>query len=693
MTKKNVFLLSVFVLALLIIIGCGDKDSGISGYAMYDDGESPNIPQGLQVSSVYLYSSPTLTGANEKRFKIILRWNKVSSNINGEPKDNIIGYKIFRNTKDKPIGIVDKDSLIFEDNDTTIKEGKNYSYFVVAFDSLLRETFSDAQSIRVSATTSAGHMPDRPLKVVLIRESNNSITMVWDKPENISELAEANDPIDSYMIYRKIGESGGYDIVAKVPASTFFFNDPTVAEGSRYYYKVRAVTSSGLLGLESEDKSIVISYDYNDNGYAPGAPQIQSVIIPNDISPNSRKVTWGAPTFDDNGKSGADSAGDVQGYKIYRSSKYNDALYPFTQIAIVQNSTSWIDENITDNNNNIVDYFYKVAAYDYSGNTGDRSQPLKAGMSSIPSVSGFAGTLDSFDQINLSWFKANGYGYTIFESKNGTTFRELIYLSEATINSSYLTGGTVNYSPRKIMDDDTYYYKVAAVQEGTGYQGNRSYFVKFSKYTGTGGTQAKVILEAETLVTSVQVRGITDATANWMSGWGQLANGYYALSSSAKTVGTLNYQVLYFNPRGSINENPENYPYDYWWNNDGTAVYNAATPSGIGINTQYRYQDQFRLLFMPQTTGKYNINIYIVGDNNVGKYMILPRTDTFVLGGEIHQDFYSSSPTLNDDIFWTNVLMNAYEPVYIVFSAYQEHNSLGNNHAIYVDRIEIERVD
>jgi len=692
MSKKHflVFLGAIFI--LLVVIGCGDKETGISGVAMYDDGEAPAIPQGLQVQSVYLFTNPTLD-YNKKRYKTILRWNKVSTNIKGASKDNIIGYKIYRNDTSKPLGIVDKDTLIYEDNSTDLKEGKTYAYYVAAFDSLLRETRSDAERIRITPTAAAGHMPDRPLNVILVRESNNSVTLVWDEPENISEIQTNNDAIDSYIIYKKIGETGSYEIVARVSADAFFFNDPTVVESTRYYYKVRAVTESGLLGIESEEQSIVIQYDANDDGYPPAAPEWPSsnaiTEITYDGNANARKLTWNAPPYNDNGTSGQESAGDVLGYKIYRSvdsssdvdnSSFNPSQVPYRLVAIVNNQTNWTDASNLDSSNNPVDYYYRVAAFDYSGNTGDMTQPMKLNGAVLPVPTNFQAQIDNYDYVQLEWDSVGGaYTYNIYESRNGNTYKLLMG-----------DVATTSYEPRKLTDDKNYFYKIASYNSTTQMESNKTYFIRLSKYDSTAGGQNVIQMEGESLISAVQIRNILDATGNWSNSWGNLSSNQYQLRSSSLSAGGESIQVLHFDCHGAS----EGYTYNtsYWWNSDGSSIVSGSQAGALSFRTDRAYMDQFRIMWMPETTGKYTVRVDYVQTNNSGIWWVLLRNQAGVLGQGFELNAYS--PNNYADYFeWPSITVQQFDPVYIAFSGAYYGNAIQTSHSIFIDKITITRTD
>ncbi|MFA5480182.1 MAG: fibronectin type III domain-containing protein [Candidatus Muiribacteriota bacterium] len=681
MNRKHFVAITGILLILLVIIGCGGKETGIAGIAMYDDGEAPAIPQGIQVRSIYLFTNPTL-GSNDKRYQVVVRWNKVTKNINDKQKDNIIGYKIFRNDTNTPIGIVDKDTLIFEDNSTDLREGKSYTYYVTAFDSLLRETRSDGQRITISPSNASGHMPDRPLNVIVIREANRTATMVWDKPQNISDLAEANDPIDSYIIYRQVGENGNPELIAQVGASVQFFSDPTVVEGTRYYYRVRAVTKSGLLGIESETKSVIITYNYNDDGFAPAAPIWSSVTeITSGGNPNARRLTWQTPPYKDNGTNGNESAGDISGYKIYRAeSKNGDYLLA----TITGNVTSWIDVNTIGINKEPIDYWYKIAAYDYSGNTGDFSQALKVGVNPVGTPQNFAGEIDQYDQITISWTKEPNKTYNIYESMNGKIYRKM----RENYSPTGADWSTVSFQPRKVTDSKFYFYKVAAVDLTSNNESNKTYFVRLNKFSGATGPQV-IELNAASLISSVQVRAITFANTNFNVGWDNITNTEYFLRTEARTINSQNVQTLYFNSRGTTEYLST--ATDYYWQSDG----NSSTTSdpSVGANTQRRYSDQFRFVWIPQVTGVYNIDLNMVNTSTGGNYSVLIRTSSSVVGSQYSQIFNSATP----DIFsldWPGVYLNAYDPVYFVFSCLGTNGAHTNgNNSVEISTIRIERQD
>ncbi|MGM0608704.1 MAG: fibronectin type III domain-containing protein [Candidatus Muiribacteriota bacterium] len=691
MNKKHFFVFIALTLFLLIIIGCGDKDSGLVGVAMYDDGEAPAIPQGVQAKSVYLFSDPTM-GSNQKRYKVVLRWNKVTENIKGEEKDNIIGYKIYRDDTNKPIGITDADTLIFEDNSSELREGKSYAYYVTAFDSLLRETRSDAQRIRISPTHASGHMPDRPLNVKLICESNLSITMVWDRPENISDLQEANDPIDSYIVYRKDGENGLFKILTQVAGDQSFFCDPMVVEGTRYYYKVRAVTESGMLGIESEVKSKMVTYDYNDDGFAPGAPLWDKVVeTTKDGNPHARRLTWESPEYADNGSNGSDPASNVAGYKIFRSESKKDG---YNLEALLEDKTSWTDVDTIGVDGNPVDYWYKIAAYDHAGNTSDKTAPLKVGKTPVDMPREFRGEIDHDDYIILRWLKEPGYDYHIYESRNGSVFRRM---RENFNDETIPDYGEFEYSPRRVQDNKFYYYKISAVDKTSGEESNKTYFVRIHRYEGAAGPQI-VEINATNMVNSVQARTIIEATDGFQRGWNVINDDEYILRTDARNVDGENIQTLHFSPANSNESVTSNR--DYWWASDGNSI-NSSSTAGLGYRTWWRWADQFRMVWVPQSSGIYNFEVEFIETETGGRYWTLLRTESSILGSGYDISTNSGGSTnYSNFVDWPDVYLNAHEPVYFVFSATQRipetsynHSEVRDNRTIDISKIKIERRD
>jgi len=254
--KSILLILAVVFLSLLVFVGCNEKDSDYLTTAVADDGESPKAPEWLEIQPEFLFSDEN-PNDNTKYFNVFLRWKPVSDNSKGEPKKNIVAYKVYRNEKSQAVGVVKYGDEEFEDNDMGfLQEGKRVTYYVSAIDSAMRETFSGPQTVDLQ---SYGAQPQPPMNFYLVEGSGNQVTLSWDEPENAQACKSANDEISKYRIRKKTND-GKWNTIAMIPSDGTFYIDEGLGAGNIYYYQIYAVTTSGNVSLPSDERSIVVEH-------------------------------------------------------------------------------------------------------------------------------------------------------------------------------------------------------------------------------------------------------------------------------------------------------------------------------------------------------------------------------------------------------------------------------------------------
>ncbi len=223
----------------------------------------------------------------------------------------ITGYRIYRNGT--PYANVDGNSTTF--NDTHVKNGVTYRYWIVAINSIgtgkrsltLRETpmwVPDAPS-NLTATVSAGY-----------------VNLSWSAPY------DEGSPIEEYRIYRN------GTVYATVPGKQLWYNDTMVSCGN-YSYTVTAINAVGE-GPMSEPLNITVPVA----GSPPAAPTNISIYA----GVGYLNITWSIP-----------NGSDVDGFIVYR----NDV--PVANLSVSQ---LWYnDTNVSAD----MDYTYYVVAYNQFG--------------------------------------------------------------------------------------------------------------------------------------------------------------------------------------------------------------------------------------------------------------------------------------------------------------------------------------
>ena len=262
-----------------------------------------------------------------------------------------------------------------------------------------------------------------------------------------------------YEVYRSYSENGPYTKYSTVTGTTYT-NTAYLENGTTYYYRVRALNSSGVAGAYSS----VVYVTYKQTLSAP------TVTGGNDAQ--------GRPTLKWNAVSGAAK------YEVYRARSRSGEYIKYSTVT----GTSYTNISYIENGNT---YYYKVRALKSDGTAGAWSsivsvtyRAASTGTLSAPAVTGGN---DAQGRPTLTWKAVTGAAkYEVYRarSKDGTYTKYSTTTGTAYTNSSYLTSGA------------TYYYKVRAL-DANGNAGPYSAVVsvtcrlKLTAPSVTGGNDAQ----------------------------------------------------------------------------------------------------------------------------------------------------------------------------------------------------------
>ncbi|ADD07946.1 NosD domain-containing protein [Candidatus Aciduliprofundum boonei] len=259
----------------------------------------PNAPESLQAKAGNRY--------------VNLSWEVPSDNGGSA----ITGYRVYRNGS--LIATVQANQLWYNDSD--VKNGVRYTYYVTAVNSIGESQPSN--EVQVTPMT----VPNAP-ESLQAKAGNRYVNLSWEVPSD-----NGGSAITGYRVYRN------GSLIATVQANQLWYNDSDVKNGVRYTYYVTAVNSIG----ESQPSNEV---------------QVTPMTVPN--APESLQakagnryvnLSWEVPS--DNGGSA------ITGYRVYR----NGSL-----IATVQANQLWYNDSDVKNG---VRYTYYVTAVNSIG----ESQP------------------------------------------------------------------------------------------------------------------------------------------------------------------------------------------------------------------------------------------------------------------------------------------------------------------------------
>jgi fibronectin type 3 domain-containing protein len=294
------------------------------------------------VSAATLRSAPgnfRATSATES--SVSLAWNTV---------DNASGYNVYRSNSVNGTYTKLNSSLIPDTSYTNTGLSSNTSYYYKV--SVVVDDVESVQSGAISGTT------------LLIAPGGLNVTAVTDVTVSLgwNSLTGAN----GYNIYRSASENGSYTKVNTSVITVLSYTNAGVSPDTTYYYKVCAVSSGGIEGVQSSAVSAATLMP------APGNVRVTAVTV------NSVSLAWNVVSV-------------AGGYNVYRSNSENGIYNRINTGAVT--GAAFTDTNVSA----YTTYFYKVSAI-ISGIEGMQSSPVSASTSIIPG-SGLA--------AKLNWLQTN----------------------------------------------------------------------------------------------------------------------------------------------------------------------------------------------------------------------------------------------------------------------------------------------
>ena len=260
-------------------------------------------------------SAPTVTGGNDAQGRPTLKWNAVS----GAAK-----YEVYRaRSKDGDYIKYSTVTGTSYTNTSYLANGTTYYYKVRALGS---DGTAGPDSTPVSVTYKA---PFGAPLVTGSKDSQGRPALKWDK---VTDAAK-------YEVYRARSKDGTYSLMS-TQSATGYTNTSYLANGTTYYYKVRALKANGTASAYSS----VVTITYGTVP-TPAAPAMRSA----KADSAGITVSW-------------DTAANAVTYNVYRTA---DAGSSWTQVASSVKGTSYKDTTVQKG----VKYGYKVRGVAADGKT------------------------------------------------------------------------------------------------------------------------------------------------------------------------------------------------------------------------------------------------------------------------------------------------------------------------------------
>ena len=260
-------------------------------------------------------TAPTVTGGKDSQGRPTLKWNAVT----GAAK-----YEVYRaRSKDGDYIKYSTVTGTSYTNTSYIENGNTYYYKVRALGS---DGTAGPDSTPVSVTYKA---PFGAPLVTGSKDSQGRPALKWDK---VTDAAK-------YEVYRARSKDGTYSLMS-TQSATGYTNTSYLANGTTYYYKVRALKANGTASAYSS----VVTITYGTVP-TPAAPAMRSA----KADSAGITVSW-------------DTAANAVTYNVYRTA---DAGSSWTQVASSVKGTSYKDTTVQKG----VKYGYKVRGVAADGKT------------------------------------------------------------------------------------------------------------------------------------------------------------------------------------------------------------------------------------------------------------------------------------------------------------------------------------
>ena len=260
-------------------------------------------------------TAPTVTGSTDSQGRPTLKWNAVT----GAAK-----YEVYRaRSKDGDYIKYSTVTGTSYTNTSYIENGNTYYYKVRALGS---DGTAGPDSTPVSVTYKA---PFGAPLVTGSKDSQGRPALKWDK---VTDAAK-------YEVYRARSKNGTYSLMS-TQSATGYTNTSYLANGTTYYYKVRALKANGTASAYSS----VVTITYGTVP-TPAAPAMRSA----KADSAGITVSW-------------DTAANAVTYNVYRTA---DAGSSWTQVASSVKGSSYKDTTVQKG----VKYGYKVRGVAADGKT------------------------------------------------------------------------------------------------------------------------------------------------------------------------------------------------------------------------------------------------------------------------------------------------------------------------------------
>ncbi|MBC2726306.1 cell wall-binding repeat-containing protein [Desulfosporosinus sp.] len=364
-------------------------------------------------------SAPTdFTAMAESSSEIYLKWDSVS---------NATYYYVYSSTSSSGTYVRISTTSATHFRDAGLSADTTYYYKVKAVNSAGTSAFSSRENATTLESDESNTLT-APEDLTARVESSSEIYLDWDSVSGAT----------SYYVYRSTSSSGTYSKIDTTTSSRY--TDEDLEADTKYYYKVKAVNSSGTSPYSSREYATTLESDESNE-----LDESDTLTAPEDLT---ARVESSSEIYLD-----WDSVSDATSYYVYRSTSSSGT---YSKIDTTT-SSRYTDEDLDADTK----YYYKVKAVNSSGTSPYSSREYATTLESdesdksdtLTAPTNLSAKVESSTKIYLDW-----------DSVSDATSYD-IYSATSSSGSYYKIGTTTSSSYRdtNLEADTTYYYKIKAV--------------------------------------------------------------------------------------------------------------------------------------------------------------------------------------------------------------------------------------
>ncbi len=348
-----------------------------------------------------------------------------SVRVSWSPVEDATGYFLERSTPDNQnfqlLGTIGQSDTTYLNFD--LSEDTPYVYRVAAFNAAGTSPYSDELSVRTDQSP-----PDAPWNLVLTVAAVDEIHLEWD---------DNADNETMYEIWRAEDDISSIKPMDTVAADIVFYADRTVADGTYYYYQVRAINRGGNSGFSNQ--AGVQAHD--------PTPAVPSALSASSADNYQIVVTWN------------DNSNNETGFEVERAEDDGTFQLLYTTKA---NTSQYFDRDVLSGKT----YRYRVRAYylDLFSAYTDEAVIQTSFVGPRP-PSNLVLTSPTTTSIQLTWIDHSSPDDELVDDETDfVIYRKLLNAPEM-VQHAFLAANSTSFIDKDLTPGLTYVYRVSARNE------------------------------------------------------------------------------------------------------------------------------------------------------------------------------------------------------------------------------------